>query len=59
MEVHIQRVVKILLPQNLNGKQFTVEDITLSDPDNPEKKVILTDGKFNINVATLNECEEL
>ena len=31
------------------------DKITLSDPDNPEKKVILTDGKFKINLATLNE----
>ena len=31
------------------------DKITLSDPDNPDKKVILTDGKFNINLATLNE----
>ena len=35
------------------------DKITLSDPDNPDKKIILTEGKFNINLATLNEDEEL
>lgn len=33
------------------------DKITLSDPDNPEKKVILTSGKFNINRTTLNQNE--
>lgn len=31
------------------------EKITLSDAGNPDKKIILTDGKFNINRATLNK----
>lgn len=35
------------------------DKITLSDPDNPEKKVILTDGRFNINLATLNKDKDL
>lgn len=33
------------------------EKITLSDPDNPNKKVILTNGKFNINRTTLNQID--
>lgn len=31
------------------------DKITLSNPENPEDKVILTNGKFNINRATLNK----
>lgn len=30
------------------------EKITLSDPDNPDEIIILTNGKFNINRTTLN-----
>ena len=33
------------------------EKITLTDPENPNNKTILTDGKFNINTNTLNQPE--
>lgn len=31
------------------------QKITLTDPENPTKKVLLTDGKFHINLTTLNK----
>ncbi|MFN4763657.1 hypothetical protein ACKGJN_11075 [Gillisia sp. Q332] len=31
------------------------EKITLIDPENPNNKAILREGKFNINIATLNK----
>ena len=31
------------------------EHITLSNPENPEDTIIITEGKFNINRATLND----
>ncbi len=33
------------------------DKITLTDPENPNNKTILTDGKFNINTNTLNQPE--
>mgnify|MGYP007006686680 CR=1 FL=1 len=33
------------------------DKITLTDPENPDNKTILTDGKFNINTNTLNQPE--
>jgi hypothetical protein len=33
------------------------EKITLTDPENPNNTAILTDGKFNINLNTLNQPE--
>ncbi len=33
------------------------EKIILTDPENPDNKTILTDGKFNINRNTLNQPE--
>lgn len=34
------------------------EKITLTDPENPNNKTILTNGKFNINTNTLNQPEQ-
>lgn len=30
------------------------QKITLTDPENPSKTILLTDGRFNINLATLD-----
>ena len=35
------------------------EKITLSDPNNPNNKAVLTDGHFNINRNTLNKRDNL
>lgn len=31
------------------------QKITLTDPENPNNKVLLTDGRFHINLSTLNK----
>jgi hypothetical protein len=49
------KITKIKGDSILIGK---FEKITLIDPDNPNNKTILRDGKFNINLNTLNQLEQ-
>ena len=35
------------------------EKISLTDPENPNKKTTLSDGQFNINRKTLNKRDDL